>query len=68
MVREIRHLSTEMNGRTSRSAGSSSGTHLSYDKRFVGITGHVVIIMPILDRTGMGSYMDSGDQLSTWAT
>ena len=28
MIREIRHLSTEMSGKTSRSAGSSSGTHL----------------------------------------
>lgn len=28
MIREIRHLNTEMCGRTSRSAGSSSGTHL----------------------------------------
>jgi len=39
-----------------------------YTKRFVGMTAHVVIIIPILDRTGMGSYMDSGDQPSTWAT
>jgi hypothetical protein len=49
--RDSGHLSTEMNGRTPRSAGSSSGTHLSYtsNKRFGrhnnGISG--LIVTPI---------------------
>ncbi len=36
-----------------------------FPKRFVGTTAHVVIMF---DRTGLGSYMDRGDQPSTWVT
>ena len=40
MIREIRHISTEMSGRTSQSAGNSSGTHLY--KACVGTAAQVV--------------------------